>query len=275
MPTITIIFTCHNRIEKTRKCLETIEDDELDLSYIIVDDGCSDGTGEMIEIFLKSKKRDLKLIRGDGNLYWAGGMRMGIGYYLDKSKKTDYVCLLNDDVVFVPDVLKKMLERSKRLNDAVIVGVTSDSKGKMTYGGVRCRKGTVKYELIPIEKADEEQCDTFNCNCILLKDDIIRETGNFDEVYTHALADYDYGFTLKRHKVDVYETDTIIGVCEWPQKRNTWQDVSLSRKERLRLKETPKGIPRKEWYHYLRKNFGVTKAVWHSITPYIRIIMAR
>ncbi len=273
MTSVTIIFTCHNRIKKTRCCLETIEDERLDLSYIIVDDGSIDGTGEMIEAFLKAKDRHYMLIKGDGNLFWAGGMRKGMGYYLENDNDTDYVVLVNDDVSFKPDALRYMIEQSGRKNEAVIVGTISDLDGCLSYGGVKFRKGGLKYDSIPMEKADEIQCDTFNCNCVLIKNEVFRIAGSFDSHYTHAMADFDYGFRLKRLGISVYETDKIIGTCETNKKSGTWRDTSLSRIERIKKKENPKGLPKNEWFYYLRKNFGIINALWYSITPYIRIMI--
>ncbi len=77
MISITIIFTCYNRKEKTLKCLETIEDETLKLSYIAVDDKSTDGTAEAIKTFLEGKNREYELLDGTGSLYWAGGCGKG------------------------------------------------------------------------------------------------------------------------------------------------------------------------------------------------------
>ena len=41
------------------------------------------------------------------------------------------------------------------------------------------------------------------------------------------------------------------------------------------LKESPKGLPSKQWFYFLKKNFNINYAVWKSITPYIRIILKK
>ena len=168
-----------------------------------------------------------------------------------------------------------MVSRSKTKNNAVIAGATADKNGGISYGGVEYIKGTVKCGIIPLEDADTKKCDTFNCNCTLIPDEIIRKAGNFDYHYTHALSDFDYGFTINRLGYDVYETERIIGYCDDNDVRGGWRDTSLSRITRLKKKESPKGLPWKEWFYYLKKNFGIRKAVWHSITPYLRILIRR
>ena len=55
----------------------------------------------------------------------------------------------------------------------------------------------------------------------------------------------------------------------------SWRDTDLSRRERLKKKESPKGLPRKEWWHYLKTNYSVGTAIVYSITPYLRIFIRR
>ena len=54
-----------------------------------------------------------------------------------------------------------------------------------------------------------------------------------------------------------------------------WLDNSLSRKERFKKKESIKGAPMKQWFYFLRKNFGLVEAVRGGITPYVRILIGR
>ena len=233
MDSITVIFTCFNRIDKTRKCLESIADDKPDIRFIITDDSSTDGTAEMLEGKRQSEPERYTILHGDGNLFWAGGMRHGMDHYLKKDSDTDYVALVNDDVIFEKGALSHMIERSREKKNAVIAGATRDSKGNLSYGGIKYREGTVKCGIIPLEKADEIQCDTFNCNCVVIPNEIFRKAGSFDERYIHAMADYDYGFKIKRMGYDIYETDCIIGSCDDNSIKGTWKDTDLKRIDRL------------------------------------------
>ena len=78
---ITVIFTCFNRREKTLQCMKSLSGGNKDLAfrYVIVDDNSTDGTYEALED-LKRSGMTIDVLRGTGNLFWAGGMRKGIAY---------------------------------------------------------------------------------------------------------------------------------------------------------------------------------------------------
>lgn len=271
MTEITVLFTCHNRKEKTKNCVESIYDDNYRIRYIVTDDGSTDGTKEMLESL--QNKYDISVLVGNGRLYWCGGMRKAIDYALRQEEKTEYYVLVNDDVRFEKGALEHSINKSRKFGNSVIVGATHNGEEEQTYGGIRYQSRTVRYDTVTV--ADQGKCDTFNCNFVLMPRVIFEKAGNFDIHYCHVLADFDYGFHIRQLGYDIYGTDQFIGVCMRNSNKGTWEDRSLSRKERIRKKESPKGLPESEWYYYLKKNFGLKKALWHSITPYIKILIGR
>lgn len=271
---VTVIFTCFNRKEKSLKCIKTLTGQDLEIEYqfIVVDDNSTDGTAEAI----LALKNNVVLLRGNGSLYWAGGMRKGIKAYLESVYDSEYVLLVNDDVEFFEGIVNKLIAESKEKKDAVIVGATCDDYGDFTYGAMRLivpRKKDLYRQVSPSEGIVE--CDTFNCNCVLLRDDAIRKAGNFDTMYSHSLADIDYGLRLRKLGFHIYSSEEYVGICNKNSITGTWADSSLSRKERLKKKESPKGAPCREWFHFMRKNFGMRCALLYSVTPYIRILLGR
>ena len=82
---ITVIFTCFNRREKTLQCIKSLSGGNKDIAfqYVIVDDNSTDGTYEALED-LKRSGMTIDVLRGTGNLFWAGGMRKGIAYAKEK-----------------------------------------------------------------------------------------------------------------------------------------------------------------------------------------------
>ena len=272
--TITIIMTCCNRADKTKKCLESLDSDAIDMNYIVVDDGSSDGTSEVLRSFAEEKHREMELLNGDGKLFWSGGMRCAMNVALGREKETDYVLLVNDDVEFYEATVERMVTMAVLNPGYCISGATCDKNGKRTYGAVRYDFRHAKPTNIEIEDEDRD-CDAANMNAFLMPYHIFKGAGKFDEHYNHAMADYDYSFTIKRLGYKIMLTDYYVGKCESNEISGTWKDNTLSRANRVRLKETPKGLPYKEWYYYLKKNFGLRCAVWHSITPYIRIFIGK
>lgn len=274
MRKIAVILTCFNRKSKTVNCVRSLNErnPDFNLKFIVVDDNSSDGTREAVA----KLGNNIKVIKGSGNLFWAGGMRTGIDYLFKTDHSSEYVLLVNDDVTFKKDIIKKLVNKSEQNGNAVIVGATCDAKGNFTYGGMALEQGKGKgiYRHVGIDEKNTF-CDLFNCNCVLIKMQTMRETGNFDPAYVHGIADLDYGLRLSRAGNKILSFDEYIGVCEKNSSKGTWKDTSLSRIERFKKKESPKGAPFRPWFHYVRKNFGVLPALKYSFSPYLKILFRR
>lgn len=270
MLSVTILLTCYNRVNCTKRCIETIDDRNFNIKYVVVDDNSKDGTYQML--MGRQKDLDLVILKGNGNLFWAGGMRKAIEFALTSESKTDYYVMVNDDVQFFPHVLEKTINQSIECGDTVIAGVTCDQGGKETYGGIIYDQG-IHYETVAAGVA--KMVDAFNCNFVLLPQKQFFETGNFDNRFRHVLADFDYGLRLSRSGNAVYVSKEFVGICEKNTKSNTWMDSTLSRRARIKKKETPKGLPHKEWFYFLKKHFGWKVAIIKSITPYLKIFLKK
>lgn len=271
---ITIILTCHNRKEKTLQCMHGLVQGNPAhaLSFIVADDGSTDGTCEAIT----QSNYNAIILHGDGSLFWAGGMRMGIGHFLASAGDADYVMLVNDDVVFDAGVVDSLITRSVANDNAVVAGATRDEQGNFTYGGMRLTTKAEHGWYAPVHPSQEVvDCDMFNCNCVLIPVSTILKAGNFDPVYRHALADFDYGLHLKRLGYRLISSAGYVGVCGNNSTKDTWRDASLPRAKRIRLKESVKGSPYRQWFHFMHKNFGLWKALRYSITPYLRILIGK
>ncbi len=271
MSSVTVLFTSHNRIEKTRECVYSLDDTGLDMRYFVVDDGCTDGTAEMLQRFAAEKQRKIEIIEGNGNLYWAGGMRAGMEALLAKEDRTDYLLMVNDDVVFEDRAVLRMIETERSDPGSCICGATCDQEGRRTHGGSVYEMGKVSRRRLYIDDPDL-WCEVADMNAFLMPFEVFRKTGGFDPHYSHSMADYDYCFMLKGRGVSILMTPYYVGRCEGNDIDGTWRDVSLPRMERVRIKESSKGLPAREWFFFLKKNFGLKKAIWHSITPYLRIL---
>lgn len=275
---VTVIFTCFNRREKTECCMRSISENNPSLvfDYVVLDDNSSDGTSEMLE-HMKRDGWQITVLHGDGNSYWAGGMRKAISY-AKQHAESDYYLLVNDDVEFYAGAVEKLVKdadevRTETGKPVVMVGPMCDESGRFSYGGIRYQNG-IHYTEVKPEDA-ERSCDSFNMNCILLEKETFLAVPNFDEHYIHSLADFDYGLTVKRMGITMLVTDCYAGICPDNDPTGGWSDRSLSRVERLKKKESIKGAPFKPWFYFLGKNFGLKQALLHGFTPYIRILLGR
>ena len=271
---IVAVLTCHNRKDKTENCIRslTVGNQECHFTFVIVDDGSTDGTVERImEI---KKEQDIHLLEADGSLYYSGGMRKGMLYVLDNiKKKYDYLLMLNDDVSFFEKSIEKMIAQSTEMSHAVIVGATCEKDGQLSYSAIQYTNG-IKYRKIPISEWCIE-ADTFNANAVLIPFEAFEKVGAMDEHYRHSLGDFDYGLALKRNGYSIHVSKDYVGICKINYAERTWTDPSLNRMERIKRKESVKGAPAKQWFYFLKKNFGIITAVKNSCTPYIRILLGK
>lgn len=62
---IAILLTCHDRKEKTLKCLHSLYSTYKNYDTYLVDDGCTDGTPEAV----MATFHNVHIIKGNGNLF--------------------------------------------------------------------------------------------------------------------------------------------------------------------------------------------------------------
>ena len=266
---ILAIFTCFNRKELTKRGMVTLsENKDVTFDYVILDDNSSDGTREMLKQMRDDGAYQINLIEGDGSNFWNGGMHKAIEYIKNTHMDYDYYMLMNDDTKFVPGIFDEILPSLN--NKKVLIGAIHGEDGKLSYGGIKYVKG-IKYKKYGPE-AQDVCFDTFNANCVIVPHDIFMEV-SIDPYYQHSIGDFDYGLQIskKGHEIRIYSK--YVGECNDTDLSKTWQNESLPRLERIRLKESRKGLPFADWFHFLYKNFGLGTAIVRSITPYIRILL--
>ena len=93
-----IILPVHNRVEITLNFIKLLElQSYSEYHLILVDDGSTDGSDKVAD----RKIKNLTLIKGDGNLWWAGSLQKGIDWlFKNQIDKKSLVLFTNDDIVF-------------------------------------------------------------------------------------------------------------------------------------------------------------------------------
>lgn len=264
------LMTCFNRKEKTIRALKNLikGNPDIEFSFIVADDASSDGTAEALNCF-----QNVKVLLGNGSLFYSGGMRLAIEEARNDGTVYDYCMLFNDDVEFFDAAIEELCKKDASV---IWVGPTSDERGALSYGGiVKTSKWRPKTEIVMADDSKGRACDTFNANCVLIPWDIFKELDNIDDVYTHSMGDFDYGFSAVKKGYEIRVSDKYVGVCPDNPVSVSWRNTDLSMKERIRRKESPKGLPTKEWFYYLKKNYNFITAVVYSVIPYIRIVIKK
>ena len=75
------------------------------------------GTGEWIN----QNHPEITLLKGDGNLWWSGGVNMGAKYVLER-KDTDYLLLWNNDILPESVYFTQLDDLIHEFSDDMIVG---------------------------------------------------------------------------------------------------------------------------------------------------------
>lgn len=235
MKKVSILMTCHNRREKTLRCLESLfvtaddyalksqtsnHDSQFSLEVFLTDDGCTDGTAEAVQEAFPSGegRRGLHIIQGNGNLYWAGGMRMAWREAL--KHQCDYYLLLNDDTVLHPDAFDTLFAtedycRAQFGGEGIVSGMVCDpaAPSRITYGGeVFASRFTGRRRMLG-PSSEPQLCDWTHANILLVPHKVVERQGIFYEGYRHGQADLDYGYRARRKGIPVVVTPKACGTC--------------------------------------------------------------
>ena len=197
--TVAVLLTCHNRRNKTLSCLKSLLGSNLsnvfNFDVYLVDDGSADGTSEAVKL----EYPKTRILLGNGNLFWAGGMRLAFSEVSKSEINYDGFLLLNDDVELKNDFVERILETrkfclQKHHKVGIYSGSTADpNTGLITYGGNFLIKGIDNPASILIQPSNIPQmCHLTNANVLFVEKEVIKKVGFFDYKYTHGIADYDF-----------------------------------------------------------------------------------
>ncbi|MDI6767801.1 MAG: glycosyltransferase, partial [Bacteroidota bacterium] len=113
---MTAVILNYNGYEDTAKCVRSLQKSTYpNLSLVLVDNGSPDGSG----IRLKGEFSNLPVILIKENTGYAAGNNMGIRFALEKG--TDYVLIINNDVIVDPAFLEPMVNIAETHSNVGIV----------------------------------------------------------------------------------------------------------------------------------------------------------
>jgi GT2 family glycosyltransferase len=278
MTRLAVILTCHNRREKTLTCLDALARSAVvaavDFHAYLVDDGCSDGTGEAV----KQKFPRTTVILGSGALFWNGGMRLGFREALRRVH--DHYLWLNDDTELFPDALAELFAAYRWVVDrtgepGIIAGTVTDREGNApSYGGMRQTKAwhPLAYELVT-PGVEPIECDTMNGNCVLIPHPVAKSVGNLDAEFVHTMGDMDYGLRARRLGARVWVMAGYAGLCARNAASGSYRDTALPVTQRLKRLVSPKGMPWRSWLVYAKRHAGVLWPIF-LLWPYASVLIS-
>jgi GT2 family glycosyltransferase len=189
---ICIVIPVHNRKEFTEACLLSLQNQTVKVDYIIVvDDGSTDGTREMIH----SQFSEVIVLEGDGNLFWTAAINMGIR--LGLSLGADYILTLNNDTVASTDFIEKMMMHAQP--DILLGALDIDIKSKKPYYGgelFHWKSGRSQFLLNIVKREKQKglhEVSLFPGRGLLIPKIVFDTIGLFEEKHLpHYMADYDF-----------------------------------------------------------------------------------
>ena len=253
MNRIAVLMTCHNRREKTLRCLSSLQEgwekagDGLSVSIFLTDDGCTDGTADAI--LAQGFRFPVHILPGSGDLFWNGGMINSWKAALAEGGFDGYLWL-NDDVIVLPSFFDDM-----RATDAyslatfgkhgIYVGSTQDAdSGAFTYGGfIFTNKITLKDKLLP-PNGSIQSCEAGHGNITYVDDTVVEKMGIFCDKYIHGGTDHDYTYLAHKAGFPVLILPHFAAACRNDHTkdggRKNFFKMSLS--ERLKYLKSPHGL---------------------------------
>lgn len=250
---IAALYTCYNRKEKTLSSLKGLfssQDyynsrlsNDIELSVFLTDDGCTDGTANAIRETFSSK--NIIILKGDGNLFWAGGMRNSWNEALKYHEEWDFYLLVNDDTVLLDNAFEELMNThryclGKYHREGIYSGITCahDNPNHITYGGdIIVNKFTGKRKRLSISDAPQ-MCDFTNANIMLVPKSIVDTLGILYSGYKHSAADFDYTYKARSLGYPVLVTANACGYCDFDHEsqdsvRNRIMSMSLSERKKF------------------------------------------
>ena len=241
-----VLMACQNRKVVTMTCLSRLlpqlgEDDGV----YLVDDGSCDGTADAVA-GLNDKR--IKVITGDGTLYWAKGMRRAWEVAIAERQDWDGYLWLNDDSELRLDAIAKMVAAND--GEKIVIGELENSKGEIVYG---TRSGGL-----------------FTGNCVLVPRKVYERIGMICGDYSHAWADSDYAMQAKRAGGAVVSAG-VVGNAEGHPIRPSLKGLTF--RKRLKLLRDPKGWNLNDLLLYRRRNWGIVVAAFSCLHLIVHVLI--
>lgn len=259
-------MTVHNRCDTTKLCLCHLFKNlltDVDIKVYLVDDGCTDGTAEVINREYPS----VHIIEGNGDLYWNRGMHKA---WTEADKEDpDFFLWLNDDTMLFSHALSTMIDAYNQANEdfCIISGATRATNTEtVTYGG-RINKKVVS------PNGRLQRIELINGNCLLVPKCVRQKIGILDDYFHHSMGDWEYGLRAAKNNISLYLAPQFIGVCDLHEiKLPKCYDSSYSIKERFQYLKNPLAPMPNEVFYFCNKCYGLKRAIQSSLKIIVRTI---
>lgn len=187
--------------ETSQKCLDSLISDAIDenIEILAVDNGSPDNSAQLLEAYAQ-KYPELKIQINSNNLGFSGGMNHAV-----KSSKTDWIILVNSDIIFAKNSLKNLLNSIENLpqNIGLIAPLTNNAgNGQCIYmPGNNAEKILRNAELIT-KSASGLTTISYRADfcCVAIKTSVWRELDGLSPVFGKGYYE-DFDFSMRAKKI--------------------------------------------------------------------------
>ncbi len=252
---ISIITVNYNGYKDTAELIDSIPSDKCSLEVIVVDNASLEDEASMIE----ARYPQVKVIRSDKNLGFAGGNNLGI-----KAANGKYLFFVNNDTYFRDFNIEALVNRLESSSDIGVVCPKirfSYGEQNIQYAGYTpLSRITVRNRAIGFNEPDNGQYDVSHQTpyahgaAMMVKREVIEEVGMMPENYFLYYEELDWSMHITRAGYRIwYEPACTIYHKE---SQSTGQDSPLrsyyiKRNRLLLVKRNYKGIYKYLAYLYL------------------------
>ncbi len=227
---VALLIPVFNNLEFTKDCLGKLDElltkeqlEHLKFTLIVIDDGSSDGTSDWI----RANYQDVKVLQGDGNLWWSGGINMGAAFAVQQGDY-DYVMLWNNDIKPADDYFTALDDLIPGISQDAILGSKIYTMGEddmvWSFGGkFNPRSGKIYmlgYEEVDSNKfSSPARADWLPGMGTLVPLEVIHKIGYWDALnfpQYHGDSDFTYRAKLAGFELWVYPQLRI-----WNNRENT------------------------------------------------------
>jgi len=206
-PKVYILSAVHNDLEDTKRLLTSIYKQTYEnFEVCLVDDGSTDET----DIYLNKYYPSVKVIKGNGKLWWTGCMYKALEYVSNNAKKEDFFLTINNDCTFLPDYLSNIVKEGILHENSVIgsVSISKNDGNRIVDSGAlfNWKRGRVSkagfnfIKDIPRNYKYDDGVDALSTRGTLFPVQIIKKIGNFDKKhFPHYISDFEYTSRAKKH----------------------------------------------------------------------------
>ncbi len=167
--------------EYTEPCLTCVLNSkipsELEFDILIIDNGSTDETKDAIDFISRKQLPMMKYHRNEENLGCSQTWNFGVRKSFENG--SDLVFVINNDVLFHPNCIKRLVDRFNVVNDNVVIATAMDIRGEcMLPEDVLTKRDLDKEEVA------ESEGPSFSA--FMLNKRLLEEVGEFDEGFFPA-----------------------------------------------------------------------------------------